>query len=281
MSVGAAPGAARSRAGAPSVRAPSVSVRAVSVRAASARAAVAWSVALATTVGAFAGAAPAGARVTVAPDAGPAGSSVVLEVRVPNDRGDRGTVGVVVRMPPGVSSAAYEPVPDWTASVTTRVPARPFSVGGVPVRREVDAITWTGRGRAGVIAPGQFRAFRAALRLPDGAAGTTVPFGVRQTDERGAVVRWIGPAGSARPAPTVTLTGADGGTSGGDTDRGTAERGSAPAPVTPAAPSSAPGAAGAGRDAGGDLLPILLGAAGLLTGLAGLGLAVAGRRRVG
>lgn len=134
---------------------------------------------------------------------------------------------------------------------------RPFTVDGAPAEDEVDTITWTGRGRAGVVAPGQFRRFAVSLRIPDGAEGTTIAFKALQTYEGGEVVRWIGGAGSELPAPGLTL--------------GASEDGDA-------APAGAPAEAGDGDD-GGDALPIALGVAGLLSGLAGAGLALAGRRR--
>lgn len=204
---------------------------------------------------------PASAHVTVAPDEAPAGSYAVLDVRVPNERDDEGTTKVQLQLPPGVSSAAYEPVPDWTAVVTRRPPVRPFTVDGAPATDEVDTITWTGRGRAGVVAPGQFRRFPVSLRIPDGAAGTTIAFKALQTYEDGEVVRWIGGAGSDLPAPTLAL---------GEPEDEDAAHGATPVGA---------GSEADGGDDGGDALPIALGAAGLLAGLAGAGLALAGRRR--
>ncbi|MCW3009438.1 MAG: nuclear export factor, partial [Solirubrobacterales bacterium] len=54
--------------------------------------------------------AAATAHVTVNPKQAPAGAYTVLDVRVPTERDDASTVKVVVKMPPGIVSASYEPV---------------------------------------------------------------------------------------------------------------------------------------------------------------------------
>jgi uncharacterized protein len=225
---------------------------------------------LAASVLALAAPAVASAHVTVQPPEAAAGSYAVVDVRVPNEKDDRGTVKVELQLPPGVSYAAYQPVPNWTAKITERTPSKPFSVEGEPVSKEIDTITWTGSGRAGVIAPGQFFQFPVSLRIPDGAEGSKITFKALQTYEGGEVVRWIGAADSELPAPTVTLEEA------GDEEHGGAHGASGGAD-TPVAAASAD--ASDGDDDGSDTLPIVLGAAGLVAGLAGLGIAVAGRRR--
>jgi uncharacterized protein len=223
--------------------------------------------ALATTLAAALPAA-ADAHVTVQPPEAAAGTYAVLNVRVPNEKDDRGTTKVEVQVPPGVSYAAYQPVPDWTAKITTRPPAKPFAVEGEPVKQEVDTITFTGRGRAGVIAPGQFLQFPISIRVPDGAPGTKVAFKALQTYEGGEVVRWIGAADSETPAPTVTLEAPD------EEDGAGAHHAAATAGGDDAA--DGPDTEKAGGD---DTAAVVLGAGGLLAGLAGLGIALASRRR--
>ncbi|MDO9406915.1 YcnI family protein [Patulibacter sp.] len=230
-------------------------------------------VALAATTLALAAAAPASAHVTIQPDEAPAGSYAVVDVRVPNEKDDAGTLKVELQLPPGVSYAAYQPVPNWTTTVTKRKPSKPFSVEGTPVTSEVDTITWTGRGRSGVVAPGQFLQFPVSLRIPDGAEGSKIQFKALQTYEGGEVVRWIGAADSELPAPTVTLDEPEPEHGGHQA----ATSGTSAAATTAAA--TADDADDESDDDGGDALPIVLGAAGLIAGLAGLGLAVAGRRR--
>lgn len=229
-------------------------------------------VAVAATALALALPAAAGAHVTVQPDELSAGSYAVVDVRVPNEQDDRGTTKVQLQLPAGVSYAAYQPVPNWTVAVTKRRPAKPFAVDGEPVTEEVDTITWTGKGRAGVIAPGEFLQFPVSLRVPDGAEGTSLAFKALQTYEGGEVVRWIGAADAELPAPIVTLEEPE-------EEHGAAgHQGGAAAPAASGAGASAD-AGDEDDDRGSDALPIALGAAGLLAGLAGLGLAVAGRRR--
>jgi uncharacterized protein len=228
-------------------------------------------VALATTL-AVALPAAAGAHVTVQPPEAAAGTYAVVNVRVPNEKDDRGTTKVEVQVPPGVSYAAYQPVPDWTTKITTRAPATPFSVQGEPVKEEVDTITFTGKGRAGVIAPGQFLQFPISIRVPDGAEGTKVPFKALQTYEGGEVVRWIGAADSETPAPTLTLEAADADDHAGSHDAAATAAGT----DTDTADETDTDEAG-----GNDTAAIVLGAGGLLAGIAGLGIALASRRRAG
>lgn len=233
--------------------------------------------ALATTL-AVALPAVADAHVTVQPTEAAAGSYAVLNVRVPNEKDDRGTTKVQVQVPPGVSYAAYQPVPDWSAKITTRTPATPFSVEGEPVKEEVDTITFTGRGKAGVIAPGQFLQFPISIRVPDGAEGTKVAFKALQTYEGGEVVRWIGAADAETPAPTLTLEAADDDHAGSH-----AAAGAATTAAGTEADDADDAADGADTDEAGsnDTAAIVLGAGGLLAGLAGLGIALASRRRAG
>jgi uncharacterized protein len=193
--------------------------------------------------------AAASAHVTVQPGSAPAGGFTRLDVRVPNERDDKGTVKVDVKLPPGFLSVAYEPVPGWKAEVTTEKLAKPVKVEGFDVTEQVSRITWTGDGKQGVIAPGQFQDFGLSLAMPQGKPGDTLTFKALQTYQGGEVVRWIGPEGASEPAPTVTLT-----------------RGGAPA----AAPSPPAGSTtGDGSDAL-TIAALAVGALGLVAGLGGL-----------
>lgn len=159
---------------------------------------------------ALAAPAAAGAHVTLQPPEAPAGGFARLDVRVPNERDDAGTVKVDVQLPPGVASASYEPVPGWTVKVERERLDEPIDLHGDQVTEQVSRITWTGDPEAGgIIEPGQFRDFGVSLRVPDGDPGSAITFKALQTYEGGEVVRWIGPADSDAPAPAVTLTGAE------------------------------------------------------------------------
>ena len=153
-------------------------------------------------------AAPAAAHVTVQPATQPAASFTRIDVRVPNERDDEGTVKVDVEFPDGIAFASYEPVAGWDVKVTTEKATTPIDVHGEEITEQVKQITWTGDGKDGIIPPGAFQDFGVSLRTPD-AEGETLTFPALQTYEGGDVVRWIGSADSEEPAPTVTLTAAE------------------------------------------------------------------------
>lgn len=218
---------------------------------------------------------PAGAdaHVTVQPPQAAAGGYTVLNVRVPNEQDDQGTVKVEVRFPAGVATASYQRIPGWTVKTTTRKASTPIEVHGEQVTDEVGTVTFTGNGREGRIGPGQFQDFPLSVRVPDGKPGTALTFKALQTYEDGEVVRWIGAADGDRPAPQLTLTAA------------ADEHGSGAADVAEAADGdsgtgSAEVVASTSDDGDGNSgWAIALGGAGLAAGLAGLGVALASRRR--
>jgi uncharacterized protein len=195
----------------------------------------------------------AGAHVTLQPDSAPAGGFTRLDVRVPNERDDAGTIKVDVQLPPGVATASYEPVPGWRVRVVREQLDEPIDVHGEEVTEQVSRVTWTGNPReGGIIAPGQFQDFGLSLRVPDGEAGDQLTFKALQTYEGGEVVRWIGPADGDEPAPVVTLAAAE------------EEPAAAPAPGEPA-----PGEDDGGAD-GLAIAALIVGALGLVAGVAGL-----------
>jgi periplasmic copper chaperone A len=208
----------------------------------------------------------AGAHVTVQPPEAPAGGFTRLDVRVPNERDNANTTKVEVQLPPGFLSVSYEPVPGWDVELTMRKLDKPVEQFGEQVNEEVGRITFTGDGETGVIRPGQFQDFGLSLAVPDGKPGSMLTFKALQTYSNGEVVRWIGPPDSEEPAPQVELTAAE------------EEEASAPAAQEPAAPA----APEEDEDDGNGLaiVALVLGAAGLATGLAALFLR-RGRERVG
>ena len=147
----------------------------------------------------------AGAHITVQPPTAPAGGFARVDLRVPNERDDAGTVKVDLQLPPGVISASYEPLPGWSVKVTRSKAAEPIDVGGgLKSDEQVSRITWTGDGRDGVIAPGQFQDFGLSLRLPDGKPGEKLTFKALQTYQGGDIVRWIGSSESSGPIQRTT-----------------------------------------------------------------------------
>jgi periplasmic copper chaperone A len=213
---------------------------------------------------ALAAPAAAGAHVTVQPTSAPAGGFARLDVRVPNERDDKGTIKVDVQMPPGVAFASYEPVPGWTTKVTTEQLDQPIDVHGEEVTEQVARVTWTGNPRqGGVIEPGQFRDFGLSIRVPDGEPGSKLTFKALQTYQGGEVVRWIGPEDADEPAATVTLAAAE-----------EEEPAGAPASAPAPAQTQDEGDDGGGFD-GLAIAALIVGVLGLAAGAAGI---VAARR---
>jgi periplasmic copper chaperone A len=181
--------------------------------------------------------ATAAAHVTLQPSTAPADGFTRLDVRVPNERDDAGTVKVDVQLPPGFAFVSYEPRPGWKVTVKRVKLDEPIEVeGGFEVDEGVGQITWTGSGPRGVIKPGEFVDFGLSLRMPKGEAGDKLTFKALQTYDDGDVVRWIGPEDADEPAPIVTLTdaasGGGHGAPGSDSDTSvSAENASSPTQV--------------------------------------------------
>jgi uncharacterized protein YcnI len=159
--------------------------------------------ALAATAAALALPAAAQAHVTVAPKSAPAGSYTVLDVRVPNERDDKGTTKVELKLPPGFLSASFEPVPGWDVRVIRERLSRPIESENGPISEQVSRIVWSG----GEIPPGAFQDFPISVQIPD-RAGATLTFKALQTYAGGEVVRWIGAPDADTPAPQLTVTAA-------------------------------------------------------------------------
>ncbi|HEX2087309.1 MAG TPA: YcnI family protein [Solirubrobacteraceae bacterium] len=187
---------------------------------------------------------PAQAHVTLQPGEAPAGGFTRLDVRVPNERDRAGTTKVQVQFPPGFESVSTEPRAGWRAKVTRR-------------GNEVETLTLTAE-RGVRIAPGEFVDFGLSLRMPE-QAGTSLTFKALQTYDNGEVVRWIGPPDSEEPAPQVALVAA-------------AQQGPAPAPADD-------GDDDEGASTGLVAAALVLGALGLLSGLAGVATARRARAR--
>ena len=216
--------------------------------------------------------AAAQAHVTLQPDTAPAGGFTRLDVRVPNERDDAGTTKVDVQLPPGFIAASYEPVPGWKVKLARTKAAEPIDAGeGLKSDMQVSRITWTGDGKQGVIAPGQFQDFGLSLKMPDGKAGDKLTFKALQTYDDGQIVRWIGPEDADEPAPIVTLVA---GSAGGGHGAPAATSGQAGGQA--AAPASTPAASD--DDGGSDTLAIVALVVGELALIAALGALVATRR---
>ena len=132
-----------------------------------------------TAAAALALPAAAGAHVTLQPRQAVAGSFSKLDVRVPNERDNKGTIKVDLRLPDGFYFLSYQKVPGWTARVYRRTLDRPVDLGGFAVDERYTRIVWRAKKpKRDRIAPGQFQDFPLSVRVPDGAAGTQLVSGV-------------------------------------------------------------------------------------------------------
>jgi periplasmic copper chaperone A len=216
-------------------------------------------VAALAAAGALALPSAASAHVTLQPSSATAGGFTRLDVRVPNERDDSATTKVDVQLPAGFAFVSYEPRTGWGVTVRREKLDEPIETEeGFEIDEAVSRITWTGDGRQGKVAPGEFVDFGLSLRMPDGKPGDKLTFKALQTYDDGQIVRWIGPEDAEEPAPTVTLTEP-------------AEGGGHGAPGT--ATTSAAAAPAAVEDEGGEgvgVTALIVGGLGLVAGLAAL-----------
>ncbi len=145
------------------------------------------------------------AHVTLQPEEAPSGGFTRLDVRVPNERDNKGTTKVAVKMPPGFIFVSSERVPGWKAEIAKRPLDKPVEAFGEEYKEEVDTVTFTGDGKTGVIRPDEFQDFGLSVGVPEGKPESKLTFKATQTYEGGEVVRWIGPPDADEPAPQVTL----------------------------------------------------------------------------
>jgi uncharacterized protein YcnI len=217
--------------------------------------------AAAVAAGALSLPAAASAHVTIEPQQVQAGASTVLAVRVPNERDDASTVKVDVRLPPGFVSASWEALPGWKVRAVKQKLSKPIQTDDGPIDEQIGEIAWTASGKAAGIQPGEFRDFPLSVTIP-GKAGQTLTFKALQTYSNGEVVRWIGAPDAEEPAPQIQLTAA----------RAQATARPAPAPATAAASDD-------DSSDGLSIVALVIGALGLLAGVAALVVARRGPTR--
>jgi uncharacterized protein len=208
---------------------------------------------------AFGAALPAAAQahVTLQPDTAAAGAYTRLDVRVPNERDDASTNQVEVQFPDGFAAASYEPVPGWDVKLSKKTLAKPIQTDDGEITEGVDTITWTAKTAGDAIPPGAFEDFGLSVQIP-GKAGDRLTFKALQTYGGGEVVRWIGAEDSDNPAPVVAVTGAG------------AAAAAPTAAATPAATQAASASTDDGSSNGLAIVALIVGAFGLLAGVAGL-----------
>jgi uncharacterized protein YcnI len=167
-------------------------------------------VALVTTLG-LAG--PASAHVTVSADTTAAGAYAVLTVSVPHGCEGSPTTEVAIQIPDDILSVTPTRNPLWDVKVTTEKLAKPVKDAHGNAVSERDAtVTYT---TTTPLPDHERDAFELSVKLPEDE-GETLVFPAIQTCEEGQTA-WTQVAASGQdpeklehPAPSVTLTAAEG-----------------------------------------------------------------------
>jgi uncharacterized protein YcnI len=163
-----------------------------------------------TAAAALAVPASAAAHITLQPRQATAGSFSKFDVRVPNERDNKGTIKVDVRLPDGFYFLSYQKVPGWKTTVYKEKLDPAVDLGGFSVDEQFTRVIWRAKKpKRDRIAPGQFQDFPLSVRVPDGAPGTQLVFRAFQTYQGGERVKWTGAPDAETPAPRVTLLAAE------------------------------------------------------------------------
>ncbi|MGT2426215.1 YcnI family protein [Amnibacterium kyonggiense] len=164
----------------------------------------------------LASAASASAHVKVSGTDTVRGGYGVLTFRVPTESATASTTEILITFPTStpIASASIQPVPGWTATVTTEQLAKPITTDDGRVTTAVSKIDWKADSAGHGIEPGQFQEFAvSAGPLPDAA---TVAFPTLQTYSDGTTVNWnetsSGSAEPEHPAPVLALAASSDGT---------------------------------------------------------------------
>ncbi|GAA2752138.1 YcnI family protein [Amnibacterium kyonggiense] len=158
------------------------------------------------------GATAASAHVHVDGEDATRGGYGVLTFRVPTESATASTTEVTVTLPADhpIASVSVEPVPGWTATVTTAKLAKPIETDDGRLTSYASRIDWKADASA-AIEPGEFQRFSvSAGPLPD-VASLAFPTTQRYSD--GSVVEWnqlaSGSAEPEHPAPVLELASGD------------------------------------------------------------------------
>jgi uncharacterized protein YcnI len=236
-------------------------------------------VAVMLTAGALLTPAGAQAHVSLYPNTIPAGAFATLDVRVPGEQEGAYVKEVDVLFPQGFTGVDYENVPGWSTKVIETKLATPIKEDGETIDTEVSQIVWTWTGPLGKVGNGQFIQFPLSLAIPENATGKALEFRTVQTYSNGRVVHWISPSLSAEhPSPRINVTAKGGviqdvaGEEAGPQAAHTSASHTL-GTLTLTSPSRHTTDAGNGASKGLGITALILGALGLLTGLAALAMA--------
>ena len=149
----------------------------------------------------------ASAHVHVEPGQAAAGGYSVITFRVPNESATAVTTSVTVDLPADTpfTSVSYQPVPGWSAAVSTEALPAPVTVGEATLTEAPLTVTWTADAGGG-IADGQFQLFPLSVGPVPDTGRIALP--VHQGYSDGTVVDWDEPTPASgeepeHPAPTL------------------------------------------------------------------------------
>jgi uncharacterized protein YcnI len=214
----------------------------------------------------------ASAHVTVASqDAAPGGYGK-MTFRVPNESDTASTIGLRIQIPPeaALASLRTQPVPGWTATLTSADLEEPMDSHGREITTYVSVVEFRAEAGTG-IAPGEFQEFAlSGGPFPD---ADQLAFPAVQLYSDGTEAAWIEPSVEGegepeRPAPVLDLAA-------GSTTASTT--GTATGAATTADEGSEQGHAAAGESPG--ALALFLAILALLTAVAGVVLGWRANRR--
>jgi uncharacterized protein YcnI len=235
-------------------------------------------VAVALAAGALLAPACAQAHISLHPNTIPAGAFATLDVRVPGEQEGAYVKKVDVLFPQGFTGVDYENVPGWSTKVIEAKLATPLKEDGETIDTEVSQIVWTWTGPLGKVENGQFIQFPLSLAIPEDATGRALEFRTVQTYSNGHAVHWISPSLSAEhPSPRINVTAKGGAIQDIAGDEAGPQAGQTAASSTTSAPAVVKQAS-SGASEGLGVAALILGALGLIAGLAAL---AASRRRSG
>ncbi|UIX32700.1 YcnI family copper-binding membrane protein [Streptomyces sp. GQFP] len=222
---------------------------------------------------------PAFAHVSVSAEGTAAkGGYATVNFKVPNERDNASTTKLEVSFPTDhpLASVMPEPVPGWTAKVTTSKLSTPVELHGEKISEAVSKVTWTASGKG--IEPGFFQKFPLSIgQLPEDT--DELVFKALQTYSNKEVVRWIevqedGAEEPDNPAPVLALSAATESHHGGSSST---EETEAAASAEPAANTTTTAAEPTDSS---DTTARVMAVVGIVVGVAGVAFGVlAGRRR--
>lgn len=169
---------------------------------------VAVSIGALTLIGA--GAASAHVQAHVYGEPATQGSDTAITFRVPNEDATHRTIKLAVSINPKYlfSEVSTEPVPGWTAKVSTSKLPKPITTDeGETVNKVVSKVTWTAE-PGHELKNGQYQEFNISVGPLPKVNQLVLP--ATQTYQNGPVVKWNQPTPAngqepPQPAPTVKL----------------------------------------------------------------------------